>query len=228
MANTIIQLKWSEVTATPSSLNVAEPAYSNTSGKLFIGLSDNSVVAVGGKYYTDIIDAATSSNTANTLVKRNAQGDFYASNVYAELVGNSSTASKIKVPVTISLNGDANGSVSFDGSQNVTITADLTASGVTPGVYGGTTKIPVFTVDLDGRVTSAANANVATTLSFSGDTQSGTLDLLSDTLNITGGDGITTTANNDSNAIVVDVDNTVIRTQVDKQLMEVLRSLVIS
>ena len=212
MANTIIQLKWSEVTATPSSLNVAEPAYSNTSGKLFIGLSDNSVVAVGGKYYTDIIDAATSSNTANTLVKRNAQGDFYASNVYAELVGNAATTSKLKVPVTISLNGDANGSVSFDGSQNVTITADLTASGVTPGVYGGTTKIPVFTVDLDGRVTSAANANVATTLSFSGDTQSGTLDLLSDTLNITGGDGITTTANNDSNAIVVDVDNTVIRT----------------
>ena len=107
MANTIIQLKWSEVTATPPSLNVAEPAYSNTSGKLFIGLSDNSVVAIGGKYYTDIIDAATSANTFGTLVKRNAQGDISASNVFAELVGNAATTSKLKTPVTISLNGDA-------------------------------------------------------------------------------------------------------------------------
>ena len=65
MANTVIQLKWSETTATPASLNVAEPAYSNNSNKLFIGLAGNQVVAIGGKYYTDIVDAATKIGRAH-------------------------------------------------------------------------------------------------------------------------------------------------------------------
>ena len=53
MANTVIQLKWSNVTTTPPSLNVAEPAYSNTSHKLFIGDSSGNVIAIGGKFYVD-------------------------------------------------------------------------------------------------------------------------------------------------------------------------------
>jgi len=53
MSNTTIQLKWSEVTAAPTTLNVAEPAYSNTSGKFFIGNSANTPILIGGKYYVD-------------------------------------------------------------------------------------------------------------------------------------------------------------------------------
>ena len=62
MANTVIQLKYSEITATPASLNVAEPAYSNSSGKLYIGNSANTPVLIGGKYYVDRVDEATSAN----------------------------------------------------------------------------------------------------------------------------------------------------------------------
>ena len=53
MANTVIQLKWSDLTDIPTSLNVGEPAYSNTSQKLFIGDSANNVLTIGGKYYVD-------------------------------------------------------------------------------------------------------------------------------------------------------------------------------
>jgi hypothetical protein len=53
MANTVIQLKWSNLTDAPASLNVGEPAYSNTSHKLFIGDSVNNAIAIGGKYYVD-------------------------------------------------------------------------------------------------------------------------------------------------------------------------------
>ena len=53
MANTVIQLKWSNITDVPPSLNVAEPAYSNTSQKLFIGDSSGNVIAIGGKSYVD-------------------------------------------------------------------------------------------------------------------------------------------------------------------------------
>jgi len=54
MANTVIQLKFSTVTATPSSLNTAEPAYSYTSNTLFIGSpAGTGAIAIGGKFYLD-------------------------------------------------------------------------------------------------------------------------------------------------------------------------------
>ena len=93
MANTVIQLKYSEVTSAPTSLNVSEPAYSNSSNKLFIGLSGNQVVAIGGKYYTALVDAATDANTVSTIVKRDASGIFSATAVRASLFGNANTAS---------------------------------------------------------------------------------------------------------------------------------------
>ena len=85
MANTTIQLKYSTLTATPSSLNVAEPAYSNTSGKLYVGGTNQTPILIGGKYYVDRVDEATSSNTANVIVKRDSEGAFSASYVRANL-----------------------------------------------------------------------------------------------------------------------------------------------
>ena len=53
MANTVIQLKWSDVTSAPATLNVGEAAYSNTSQKFFIGDTSNNVLTIGGKFYVD-------------------------------------------------------------------------------------------------------------------------------------------------------------------------------
>ena len=54
MANTVIQLKFSTATATPTTLNVAEPAYSYVSNTLFIGSPDSTgSIAIGGKFYLD-------------------------------------------------------------------------------------------------------------------------------------------------------------------------------
>ena len=56
MAQTI-QIKRSSSTATPTSLSAGELAYSDSSDKLFIGQpSNNTVVPIGGKYYTDLVD----------------------------------------------------------------------------------------------------------------------------------------------------------------------------
>jgi hypothetical protein len=210
MANTVIQLKYSNVTGTPPALNVAEPAYSNVSNKLWID-DGSGVVAIGGKHYTGIIDSATSLATGNTIVLRDNSGNFEATTITANLTG------KLTNARTISLSGDANGSISFDASQDVTISVDLTASGVTAGVYGSTTKIPTFQVDTDGRILSAANVDVATVFSFAGDTGSGTLDLLTDTLTYAGGDGITTTGFDANNTVIFDVDNTVVKTDRSSQ-----------
>jgi hypothetical protein len=216
MANTVIQLKYSNVTSVPPTLNVAEPAYSNVSNKLWID-DGTGVVAIGGKYYTEIIDAATTAATANTLVLRNAVGSasfnvVTANSFSGNIVGNAATASKWLAPIDLGLAGDATGNVSIDGSANVTLTVDLTASGVTAGTYGGTTNISVFTVATDGRVTSASNVSVATNLSIAGDTGTDTLSLLSDTLTFVGADGITSVVDAAGNNVAFSVDNTVIRT----------------
>jgi len=212
MANTVIQLKYSESTATPASLNVAEPAYSNNSNKLFIGLAGNQVVAIGGKYYTDIVDAATNVNTVSTLVKRDASGNFSAGTITAALSGNATTASAWQTARTIGVSGDANGTVSIDGSANANIPLTLGNSGVSAGGYGSVTQIPTFSVDSKGRITAAANVSISTSLSTAGDTGTDTVALATDTLTFKGADGITTNMVSANTTLMIDVDNTVIRT----------------
>ncbi len=213
MANTVIQLKWSEVTATPTSLNVAEPAYSNTSNKLFIGLADNSVVAVGGKYYTDLVDAATSANTVSAIVKRDTAGGFNATYVRASLFGNANTATTLQNGRNFSIDGQdvQSSTVGFDGSSAVVLQGNLKTTGVTAGNYGGQTQIPTFTVDSKGRLSYAANVSVATSLAVGADSGTGSLNLLTDTLTIKGGDGIASVFVDANNTVIVDVDNTVLR-----------------
>lgn len=75
---------------------------------------------------------ATSANEADKVVKRDANGDFAAGVVTADLVGdvtgNADTATILETARTISLAGNVTGSTSFDGSGNVTITATIDSS----------------------------------------------------------------------------------------------------
>ena len=80
MAQTI-KIKRSTNNAAPTTLENAELAYSSDSNKLFIGRpggSTSDVDAIGGKYYTDMLAAATSANTASTIVKRDASNQINA------------------------------------------------------------------------------------------------------------------------------------------------------
>lgn len=87
MANTTIQLKYSTQTSTPTSLNVAEPAYSYTSNTLFIGSpAGTGSIAIGGKFYLDqqadifnLVNAAfTTANAAGSSTF--AQGAYSTAN----------------------------------------------------------------------------------------------------------------------------------------------------
>ena len=67
----------------------------------------------------------TESNTANTLVKRDADGNFEAGAITATLIGNAATATRLANARSFTLTGDMSGSASFDGSANINITAEL-------------------------------------------------------------------------------------------------------
>jgi len=65
--------------------------------------------------------------------------------------------------ITLSVTGDATGSVSIDGSGDAAIALTLASVGAA-GTYGGASTIPVLTVDSKGRVITASSVSVSSGL----------------------------------------------------------------
>ena len=68
----------------------------------------------------------------------------------------------------------------------------LANTGVTSGNYGGSTQIPVLNIDGQGRITSASNTTVSTTINLTGTTGSGSVSG-GGTLTFAGSNGFTIT-----------------------------------
>ena len=102
-----LKIKRSETSGNPSILGAGEIAYSslvdngsNGGDRLYIGTgtetNGNAVnhAVIGGKYFTDIINAAASVNTADTLVKRNSSGAAYL-DIFGNVVATDVTVSSL-------------------------------------------------------------------------------------------------------------------------------------
>ena len=201
--------------------------------------------------YTPEPDASAYIDTAHASF---ALANVQASTFYGALSGNATTASALQTARTIALSGDVVGSVSFDGSGNISIattiqadsvalgtdttgnyvatiadsgagnivvansgtetaavTLNLSTTTVSAGSYGSATAIPTFTVDAYGRLTAAGTANIATTLSVNADGSTATsVNLLTESLTLAGGTGLTTTATSGSDTVTIDLDNTAV------------------
>ena len=95
------------------------------------------------------------SNTANTLVQRDADGNFAAGTVTATLIGNASTAARLASTRQIQLSDDVQGSGVFDGSTNLTLATSLELISTLPHYDGTSTATGTYTkvvVDAKGRI----------------------------------------------------------------------------
>ena len=98
------------------------------------------------------------SNTANTLVQRDADGNFAAGVITATLIGNASTAARLSSTRQITLSDDITASGTFDGSANLNLSTELGLVSTLPH-YDGTSsssgQYNKVTVDAKGRITNA-------------------------------------------------------------------------
>lgn len=113
-------------------------------------------------YFTFIPDGVNSNE-----VYSGAFGDIQAANFRGALIGNATSASSLESSRNIELTGDVTGTVSFNGSSDVSISASL-ATGVMaiPGTYKS------VTVNSKGLITAGSNP---TTLSGFGITDGATI-----------------------------------------------------
>ena len=117
---------------------------------------------------------ATNSNTANTIVKRNASGNFSAGTITAALNGNATTATTLQTARTIggvNFNGSANinlpgvnTSGDQDTSGNAATATQLATARTIGGVsFDGTANINLPGVNTAGNQSTSGNAATATT-----------------------------------------------------------------
>jgi hypothetical protein len=116
------------------------------------------VKSVSDTYYSalthshTLLDTSTTSNTPSTLVLRDSSG-----NTSVNITGNASTASKLQVSRNISISGDINAVIPFDGSMDLNITGTFSNSGVVAGTYNSNSGYYPFTIDSKGRITSVGS-----------------------------------------------------------------------
>lgn len=145
-----------------------------TGSVLFDGSSNVSLNAIitnnSHNHTSSNITDATELNIANTIIKRDANGNFSAGNITGNLIGNSTSsntslvttgnagsATKLQTARTISLGGALTGSASFDGTSNITINATHAADPVitlTGGVTGSAVMYDLGNVSISTTITN--------------------------------------------------------------------------
>ena len=204
-----IQIKRGSTAAAPttSDLVVGELAYAmdtsndGAGSKLYIESTNSGgagIHAIGGKYYTDLVDAATNANTASAIVKRDGSGNFSAGTITANLTGNvsgssGSTTGNAATATALETARTIHG-VSFDGTANIDLSEVI--QDTVGSMFSSNTETGITATYQDGDGTIdlvvSETGDISSVVAGTGLTGGGTTGDV--TLNVAGGTGITANA----------------------------------
>lgn len=221
MAETILKIKRSGTSGNPSKLLVGELAYSWSAGeggnRLYIGTGEErdgnaaNHAVIGGTYFTDMLDHTAGTLTAGSAIIVDA--DKKINEIITPKISNDSvlTIGGTKTVIKNAYVGDDTttleqfidgritaANIDIKAGTGITVTdgdgtktISITDTGVTAKTYGSATKIPVLTVNAQGQVTEASEADIATTLNLGdGAEGTGSVDLLTGKLEVAAGTGV--------------------------------------
>jgi len=146
----------------------------------------NGAIYANGLFYSGSTNSIT--DYANSAFSK-ANGAVQTGFTTISANGTNITPTSNNDTLTIAATG-ANGIYIYTGSKQIDFS--LSPSGVTAGTYGNTTNIPVITVDSFGRITSASNSSISTTINLAGTSGTGSV-AGGTTLNFNGTYGVTAT-----------------------------------
>lgn len=170
--STIIQIKRSSGSTAPTTSDLlegemayAEDAANNGAGGVLYIESVNSsgaevIDAIGGKKYTAAVDAATNANTASTIVKRDASGNFSAGTITADLTGDvTGTVSSISNHDTDDLSeGSSNLYFTDSRARNaISVSGDLSYDAATGVISYTDAAMSLSTFDTDDLAEGVSN-----------------------------------------------------------------------
>jgi len=153
---------------------------------------------ISGNTITISAENATSSNkgvaTFNTnsfdvldgdvTIKTSGISNDKLLNSFINISDDTSSVTSISLGETLKISGDTGITATISGD---TINIDLDNTSVNPNTYGSSSQVPVITVDQQGRITSASNSNIATSLTIRDDTSTtDSINLLTDNLTFSG------------------------------------------
>lgn len=132
----------------------------NVSTVSVAGVSNTNWYSANNTYQINTADGGTFDTVIN---------QFDANVTFATLIANTIDVNTIQLSpnVSITVNGDVQGTATaeltnLNTDASLSLSLELTDTGVVANTYGNSTQIAVFTVDVDGRITNASSQ----TLSF--------------------------------------------------------------
>ena len=169
-----------------------EITFNGNTGTDTFDLDDSAFSFVGADGILATINNAAATNTLTFSLTDGAVSIDKLASKNITFGGGTGSSFARNLGTTVTITGGTGITTTADGTSDISVDLDNTT--VSAGSYGSASSIPTFTVDAQGRLTAAGSQNVSTTLSVTGDTGSGAINLLDSDLEILGNSasGVTT------------------------------------
>lgn len=196
----------------------ADPTTGNFEGRIYYNTASDSLKFYDGTAWQEVGETVTINGTTNEVtVSYNSGTNTYTISLPDNISANASTATKLATARNIALSGDVTGTVSFDGSDDATITATIAANSValgtdTTGNYvagvSGTDGVSITGSGSENASVTIANTDKGSSQNIFKNVAVGATTIVADsnddTLTIAAGTGIAVTGNATSDTVTID------------------------